>query len=110
MTRLQLDTNILNVNGDVIRHGYYVEDDKAKNGTTYVTDNLTIRAALIEALLLKVQTDKFTDLIYRKHLIDGLRDAEGEYSILEKDLEFINFAIIVKYELYLAAQVLEMIN
>jgi len=107
---IHLDKKIVNIAGEVIKLGHYVASkDKKVKEKEYIEEDLTIGKAIMEALIIKLQEDKYQDFINRKHLIDSLKEAET-YMFSENEIELVNFSVMRKYDLYEAAQILEELN
>lgn len=109
MVKVDLTKKIVNMSGDIIEHKYFKKDTKNENGVSTIVEDMTVGIAIQNSLLTKVTEDVPQNFIDRKHLIDKLFDVE-EVELTEEEVEFINFSVMRKYELYEAAQVLESIN
>jgi len=107
---IDLNKKIVNITGEVIKLGHYISNkDKNIKEKEYIEEDLTIGKAIMEALIIKLQEDKYQNFINRKHLIDSLKEAKT-YVFSENEIELINFSVMRKYDLYEAAQILEELN
>lgn len=106
MAKIDLNKKIYNMSGDIVNHKYYKLVDKQ---VTPVDEDMTIRIAIQNALLTKLAEDKPENFVSRKKLIDKLKDVDT-IEFTPEEIEYINFSVMRKYEIYEAAQILEEIN
>lgn len=109
MVKVDLTKKIVNMSGDIVEHKYYKKNKENKNGVEEIIEDMTVGIAIQNSLLTKVSEDIPQNFMDRKNLIDRI-DKVDEIELTEDEVEFINFSIMRKYELYEASQVLELIN